>query len=155
MEITLGASVRLYGPDDGDVEIPKGVVHSLKTHKGVACIFQERTDPMVSEYPFHYRYRLIKFYEDGEKEVFFRNLLAQGSIQPSNLFDLAQICYKGDMRLAFPGHFAWFEKAVSFSFTRSTAPHQTHVSKFVVLLGGYIAPILGYRLKHEFPNKRD
>lgn len=36
IEITLGASLKLYGPDDGDVKIPKGVVHSLKTYKGVA-----------------------------------------------------------------------------------------------------------------------
>ncbi|KAF9467682.1 hypothetical protein BDZ94DRAFT_1248771 [Collybia nuda] len=119
MEITLGASVRLYGPHDGDVVIPKGAIHSLKTYKGVACTFQERTDPM-----------------DGEKEVFFRNMLGQGAPQ-SNILALAQTCYYGDTRPAFPGHFIWLEKV------------------FVTLLGGYLAPLLGYRLKHEFPNKQE
>lgn len=47
MEIMLGSTVNVYTPEDGDVKIAKGVVHSLRTLKGVKCIFDERTDPMV------------------------------------------------------------------------------------------------------------
>lgn len=48
MEIMLGSSTKVYTPEDGDVMIPKGVVHSLRTFMGVECIFYEKTDPMVS-----------------------------------------------------------------------------------------------------------
>jgi mannose-6-phosphate isomerase-like protein (cupin superfamily) len=47
MEVTIGSTVTLYGPEDGEVRIPKGTVHSLKTYEGVECIIEERTDPMV------------------------------------------------------------------------------------------------------------
>lgn len=47
MEVTMVSSVQLYGPEDGEIRIPKGVVHSLKTYPGVECIFEERTEPMV------------------------------------------------------------------------------------------------------------
>ena len=43
----IGSSVKLYGPEDGEVMVLKGVVHSLKTYPGVECILEERTEPMV------------------------------------------------------------------------------------------------------------
>ncbi|KAF5384102.1 hypothetical protein D9615_003342 [Tricholomella constricta] len=95
MEILLGSSLRVYTPEDGDVVIPKGVVHSLRTFKGIECIFYERTDPM-----------------DEEKEIFFRNLLKTGSL-PTNIFDAMLTCYYGDTLPGFPGHFIWIEKFVS------------------------------------------
>jgi hypothetical protein len=48
LEIALGSHVQLYGPEDGEVRIPKGVAHGLRTYKGVRCTLEERTDPMVS-----------------------------------------------------------------------------------------------------------
>ena len=47
VEFKIGSSVRVYGPEDGEVRIPKGVVHSFKTYPGVECIIEERSDPMV------------------------------------------------------------------------------------------------------------
>jgi mannose-6-phosphate isomerase-like protein (cupin superfamily) len=47
IEVTVGSSVKLYRPEDGEVRIPKGIPHSLKTYPGVECIVEERTDPMV------------------------------------------------------------------------------------------------------------
>ncbi|GLB39815.1 hypothetical protein LshimejAT787_0703250 [Lyophyllum shimeji] len=119
MEIMLGASVREYTPEDGDVRIPKGVVHSLRTSEGVKCTFYERTDPM-----------------DDQKEIFFRNLLGKGAMS-TNLFDAMLIFYHGDAVPAFPVHFARIEKF------------------FVTLVGGYIAPLLGYRRKYESLKKAD
>jgi hypothetical protein len=155
MEITLGTSIRLYRPEDGDVEIPKGVVHSLKTHKGVACIFEERTDPMVSRCSLNFDHELrCCTFQDDEKEIFFRNLLGEGSLQ-ANIFDLAQTCYNGDTRPAFPGHFTWLEKAVSrVSIELAVVLYLAHIWKFVIVLGGYIAPMLGYRLKYELRKKQ-
>jgi len=48
----------MYGPEDGEVKIPKGVVHSLKAYKGVECVVDERTDPMVG-FPFDRHPRLM------------------------------------------------------------------------------------------------
>lgn len=47
VEVTTGKNVKLCGPEDGEVVILKGVVHSLKTYPGVECILEERTEPMV------------------------------------------------------------------------------------------------------------
>jgi len=68
---------------------------------------------------------------DEEKEMFFRNLnhMMEGK-EGRNLFQLALIFYHGDLRPAFPWHFPWLEKA------------------FVIILGGYLAPLLGYKLKY-------
>lgn len=52
LEVRIGPSVRLYGPEDGEVRIPKRVEHSLKSRKGEECIFYERTEPMV-DIPVH------------------------------------------------------------------------------------------------------
>lgn len=47
VEFKIGSSVKMYGPDDGEARIPKGVVHSLRSYPGVECILEERTEPMV------------------------------------------------------------------------------------------------------------
>lgn len=39
---------RFYTPHDGEICIARGVVHSLRVVKGEECIFEERTEPMVS-----------------------------------------------------------------------------------------------------------
>lgn len=52
LQVRIGPSVRLYGPEDGEVRIPKRVEHSLKSRKGEECIFYERTEPMV-DIPVH------------------------------------------------------------------------------------------------------
>ncbi|KAF8153187.1 hypothetical protein B0H34DRAFT_95874 [Crassisporium funariophilum] len=67
---------------------------------------------------------------DGEKELFFRNTLARNR-PPSNFFEIMLICYYGDTRPAFPGHIQWLEKL------------------FVTIFGGYLAPLLGYKLMYE------
>jgi len=48
MEVMIGSTTRIYVPEDGDIRIPKGVVHSLRCFFGEETIFEERTDPMVS-----------------------------------------------------------------------------------------------------------
>lgn len=47
LEVTLGPITRMYGPHDGEIAIRRGVSHCLRSLKGVECIFEERTDPMV------------------------------------------------------------------------------------------------------------
>lgn len=47
VEILLGSTTRVYIPEDGEVKIGKGEVHSLKTLEGVECVFVTRMDPMV------------------------------------------------------------------------------------------------------------
>ncbi|KIK51410.1 hypothetical protein GYMLUDRAFT_234117 [Collybiopsis luxurians FD-317 M1] len=66
------------------------------------------------------------------KELFFRNLLAiPGGLESGSLVPAMQVFYHGDGYPVFPIHWMWLEKA------------------FVVIIGGYIAPLLGYRLKYE------
>ncbi|KAG6907406.1 hypothetical protein DXG01_009018 [Tephrocybe rancida] len=103
MEIRLGSNVREYTQEDGEVVISKGVVHSLRTFKGVECTFYERTEPM-----------------DDEKEIFFRNLIhkiSSNKAQLPGLMDTMVAFYHGDAYLAFPGHIMWLEKLVSLILT--------------------------------------
>ncbi|KIK51400.1 hypothetical protein GYMLUDRAFT_50556 [Collybiopsis luxurians FD-317 M1] len=66
------------------------------------------------------------------KEIFFRNAVAlPGGFSGSSVFQVMQVFYYGDMFPVFPIHSKWLEKA------------------FVIVLGGYIAPLLGYRVKYE------
>ncbi|KAG5639763.1 hypothetical protein H0H81_000043 [Sphagnurus paluster] len=107
LEITLGSVARVYTPEDGEVLIRKGVVHSLRSLKGVACTFYERTDPMVGA-----SYSVLRQPKDDEKEIFFRNMFGNGKLA-TNLFAIALIAYQGDTIPALPGHFIWLEKFVS------------------------------------------
>ncbi|KAF9078403.1 hypothetical protein BDP27DRAFT_1459185 [Rhodocollybia butyracea] len=62
------------------------------------------------------------------KELFFRNIFA---LPAESLLPVMQVFYHGDIFPVFPViHSAWLEKA------------------FVTILGGYIAPCLGYRVKY-------
>ncbi|KAF9011941.1 hypothetical protein BDQ17DRAFT_1233150 [Cyathus striatus] len=92
--VTIGNTHRWCGPEDGEVKIPKGMVHSLESMLGEEVVFEERTDPM-----------------DDEKEMFFRNLLVNGKIS-SNLLEVMHIFYYGDTRPALPGGFASLEKGL-------------------------------------------
>ncbi|KAJ4475688.1 hypothetical protein J3R30DRAFT_3294175, partial [Lentinula aciculospora] len=67
------------------------------------------------------------------KELFFRNIFAflGGPTSKIALLPVMQVCYHGDNYFAFPIHVAWLEKA------------------FVTVLGGYVAPLLGHRLRYE------
>ncbi|KAG6816786.1 hypothetical protein H0H87_002942 [Tephrocybe sp. NHM501043] len=112
MEIRLGSSTREYTAEDGDVIIHKGVVHSLRTLKGIECTFYERTDPM-----------------DNQKEIFFRNLLSTGQVP--GLLEAMVTFYHGDAYPALTGHVMWLEKL------------------FVIVIGGYLAPLLGYKRLYE------
>ncbi|KAF8159892.1 hypothetical protein B0H34DRAFT_705243 [Crassisporium funariophilum] len=67
---------------------------------------------------------------DDSKELFFRNFLAGGKL-PSSVFDAMLVSYHGDSRPAFPGHIRWLETA------------------FVTVVGRWLAPLLGYKLKYE------
>jgi len=70
--------------------------------------------------------------EFDKKELFFRNMGAiPGGIAKGGLVQMMQIFYHGDGFPVFPVHVAWLEKA------------------FVTILGGYVAPLLGYRVKYE------
>lgn len=70
-----------------------------------------------------------------------------------SLFQLALISYHGDLRPAFPWHFPWLEKAVSDNYFmlghKSAAEHSFSGLQFVIILGGYLAPLLGYKLKYH------
>jgi mannose-6-phosphate isomerase-like protein (cupin superfamily) len=50
MEVMIGSNTRVYVPEDGEIRIPKRVVHSLRCFIGEETIFEERTEPMVSAY---------------------------------------------------------------------------------------------------------
>ncbi|KAG6810170.1 hypothetical protein H0H93_015142, partial [Arthromyces matolae] len=90
MEIRLGSSTREYTPEDGEIFVKRGVIHSLRTFAGEECVFYERTDPV-----------------DDEKEIFFRNILRQN---PPNFLDAVVAAYHGDAYPGFPGHIMWLEK---------------------------------------------
>jgi len=49
MEATIGSNTRIYVPEDGEILIPRRVVHSLRCFIGEEAIIEERTEPMVSE----------------------------------------------------------------------------------------------------------
>ncbi|KAJ3736796.1 hypothetical protein DFJ43DRAFT_528556 [Lentinula guzmanii] len=68
-----------------------------------------------------------------KKELFFRNMFAlPGSLsQEGGLLPVMQIFYHGDIYPVFRVHLRWLEKAV------------------VKVLGGYLAPLLGYRMKYK------
>jgi len=75
---------------------------------------------------------------DEEKEMFFRNLnhMMEGKEGlEKSLFQAALIFYHGDLRPAFPWHSPWLEKT------------------FVIIVGGYLAPLLGYKLKYNVKAK--
>ncbi|KAE9406515.1 hypothetical protein BT96DRAFT_915226 [Gymnopus androsaceus JB14] len=75
--------------------------------------------------------------EFEKKELFFRNLGAiPGGFAEGGLVQVMQIFYHGDGFPVFPVHLPWLEKA------------------FVTILGGYVAPLLGYRIKYENSKKR-
>ncbi|KAF5392781.1 hypothetical protein D9757_001018 [Collybiopsis confluens] len=98
LEVTLGKGVIICTPAKGDVVVPRGVPHSLKGIKGVACVFTERTNP--GEFP--------------AKELFFRNMFSlqgQGGLLPVML-----VFYAGDIFPVFPVHSVWLEKAVKMPF---------------------------------------
>ncbi|KAF8893020.1 hypothetical protein BD779DRAFT_1508385 [Infundibulicybe gibba] len=92
LEITLGSHIKSYDHHDGPVCIRKGVVHGLRSARGVRCVFEEKTEPM-----------------DEHKEIFFRNLVRSGK-QATNVFEAMQVFYHGDTRPAFPIHIMWLEK---------------------------------------------
>jgi hypothetical protein len=50
MEVMIGSNTRIYVPEDGEVRIPRRIVHSLRCFIGEETIFEDRTDPMVSVY---------------------------------------------------------------------------------------------------------
>ncbi|KAF8893019.1 hypothetical protein BD779DRAFT_1670023 [Infundibulicybe gibba] len=92
LEITLGSHVKIYDHNDGPVCIRKGVVHGIKSIRGVRCIAEERTEPM-----------------DEQKEILFRNLMGSGK-QATNVFEAMQAFYYGDIMPVFPIHVAWLER---------------------------------------------
>ncbi|KAJ3735013.1 hypothetical protein DFJ43DRAFT_66019 [Lentinula guzmanii] len=70
--------------------------------------------------------------EFDTKELFFRNMLSiPGGLSSGGLLSVMQVFYHGDGYPVFPVHVAWLEKA------------------FVKILGGYVAPLLGHRLKYK------
>ena len=48
IQVRIGNETRIYVPEDGEVRIPKLTLHSLKFFSGEECLFEERTEPMVS-----------------------------------------------------------------------------------------------------------
>lgn len=70
MEVRLDSNVRIYMPEDGDVVIRKGVVHSLRTFKGEECAFYERTDPMVGYVRFLTLIRVLNAWNRTRRKRF-------------------------------------------------------------------------------------
>ncbi|KAH0578510.1 hypothetical protein H2248_003651 [Termitomyces sp. 'cryptogamus'] len=114
MEVKLDSNVRIFTPEDGDVVVREGVVHSLRTFKGEECVFYERTDPM-----------------DEEKEIFFRNLIPKG--WPPNFLDMIVAFYWRDGYLAFAGHFIFLEKLFVTLIGGYLAPLWGHKRAYISL----------------------
>ncbi|KAH7930822.1 hypothetical protein BV22DRAFT_1190930 [Leucogyrophana mollusca] len=94
MMYLVGKDTRIYTPDDGEVTVPRGVVHSLSSVVGIETVFEEKSTPM-----------------DDVKELFFRNLYASGQF-PSNPLRLFPIIYHGDSMPSLPGGFRSIEKGL-------------------------------------------
>ncbi|KIJ69417.1 hypothetical protein HYDPIDRAFT_106021 [Hydnomerulius pinastri MD-312] len=95
MKYLIGKETHIFTPEDGEVSVPRGVVHALSSVPGAGeTIFEEKTTPM-----------------DDVKELFFRNLYASGAF-PSNPLHLFPILYHGDAMPSFPGGFRGFEKGL-------------------------------------------
>jgi len=45
--VLIGPETKLSSPEDGEIKIPRGVVHSLRGFHDEETIFEEGTDPMV------------------------------------------------------------------------------------------------------------
>ncbi|CAA7264306.1 unnamed protein product [Cyclocybe aegerita] len=123
MQVTVGSTTRIFAPEDGEVCVPKGTVHSIQTFKGEHLIFEERTEPM-----------------DDIKEVFFRNLPPLDGGLPTNLDEAMQIAlaaYHGDARPVLPLHIFWLENV------------------FIAILGGILAPLLGWKRKYTSVKKEN
>ena len=85
--------------------------------------------------------------------MFFRNLMEAKDGFEKNIFKLALISYHGDMFPGLPWHLPWLEKAVSDKFI-AFAGSLILVLQLVLILGGYLAPLLGYKLKYYPKEKR-
>ena len=48
MTVRIGNESRIYVPEDGELLVPKGVLHSFSFFPGEECIFEDKTDPVVS-----------------------------------------------------------------------------------------------------------
>ncbi|KAF8800652.1 hypothetical protein BYT27DRAFT_7148536 [Phlegmacium glaucopus] len=107
LEVRIGNDTRIYVPDDGEVRIPKRVVHSLRFFPGEECIMEEKTEPM-----------------DEEKEMFFRNMMGTmgDGVPTKDILQVALIAYHGDLRPAFPWRSPWLEKAFVSIFGGYIAP---------------------------------
>ena len=88
--------------------------------------------------------------------MFFRNLnhMMEGKEGlEKSLFQAALIFYHGDLRPAFPWHSPWLEKIVSDNIIlQHKSARNTHLSgllQFVIIVGGHLAPLLGYKLKYN------
>ncbi|KAJ4475030.1 hypothetical protein J3R30DRAFT_3406194 [Lentinula aciculospora] len=122
LRVTLGGKTAVYTPESGDAFVLRGVPHALESSKGEPCVVSERTNPTF--------YAIEQDFDT--KELFFRNIFAiPGGLSSGGLVPMMQVFYHGDGYPVFPVHVAWLEKA------------------FVKVLGGYVAPLLGYRLKYE------
>ncbi|KAF4613153.1 hypothetical protein D9613_011160 [Agrocybe pediades] len=104
LEVLIGTVTKQYVPEDGEIRIPKGVVHSMRTFHDEETIFEERTEPM-----------------DEQKELFFRNLLVDGQM-PKDPLQAMIAMHNGDTRPAVPGHILWLERAITTVFGGYVAP---------------------------------
>ncbi|THV05734.1 hypothetical protein K435DRAFT_712399 [Dendrothele bispora CBS 962.96] len=108
LDIMLGSTWKTYTPEDGEVVIKKGVVHSLRAARGEETVFHERTSPM-----------------DGEKEMFFRNIFSVGGMD-AKVLAVMQVFYHGDTVPVFPIHIPWMEKLFTTIFGYYIAPFFGH-----------------------------
>ncbi|KIJ69416.1 hypothetical protein HYDPIDRAFT_164960 [Hydnomerulius pinastri MD-312] len=92
MKYMIDGVTKIYTPVDGVIRVPKGVIHSLESIRGVETVFEEKTTPM-----------------DDEKELFFRNLFAPG-VKLNNLLHIFPTFYYGDAIPSLPGGFKWLDK---------------------------------------------
>ncbi|KAI7775066.1 hypothetical protein LA080_007402 [Diaporthe eres] len=96
LEVTLEGKTFVVTPSDGQVKIPKGQAHSLKSFKGERMVFEERTAP-----PGDY------------KAKFFNDLLSQPLDENFNgsFWHTMRAFYDGDAYPDLGLHFRFFDVA--------------------------------------------
>ncbi|KAL0952711.1 hypothetical protein HGRIS_006947 [Hohenbuehelia grisea] len=108
LEYTLGTETKIYTPEDGEISIPRGTLHGVKSLAGEAFIVEEKTTPM-----------------DGSKEVFFRNLFSLDGPN-SSIVAVMQVYYWGDCYPVMPSGLRWLEKPFTAVLGNWLAPVLGH-----------------------------
>lgn len=123
LEVTLEGKTFVVTPSDGQVLIPKGQAHSLKSFKGERMVFEERTAP-----PGDYKARSDYLWATAKRRAlrntpsdadkiarFFNDLLSQPLDENFNgsFWHTMRAFYDGDTYPNLGLYFRFFDVAVS------------------------------------------